>query len=171
MPLHWVIWPKILKLCEEEQRARWRVPWPQRTRFVSWWKNDAGVLFLHSMVPRNHTMWQWIFVASLATIYTDAETSQLLKASNCVVYSSYNNNTGIFTVPIGGAGIYYFSAYFMIGWEKLGQFVLGSTEGEICRAMGDHDSSGAQDFSQAGCSGVAQLEEGKVWVCMCCSWW
>ena len=70
----------------------------------------------------------------------------------------------MFTVPPGGDGLYYFSTYLLIDDGDLAYFNLVVNDDDIlCTAYGDHDSAG-EDYSQAACSAMAQLNEGSFFV-------
>ena len=73
---------------------------------------------------------------------------------------SYDSSTGVFTVPSGGDGLYYFSTYLAVFNGELGSFnVVVNNDNIICTAYGDHDILG-DDYPQAACSAMAQLAEG-----------
>ncbi len=72
----------------------------------------------------------------------------------------YNTLTGIFTVPTGGAGLYYFSSYFLVDVGEYATFSMFNGNQELCRAHENKKNSGA-DYAQAGCSGMAELPDGK----------
>ncbi len=74
----------------------------------------------------------------------------------------FNNATGIFTVPIGGAGLYIFSTYLMVPPGETAVFYLNvnNTDQGVCFAVGDHDNIG-NDYSQAACTGLAELQDGR----------
>ncbi len=74
---------------------------------------------------------------------------------------SYDPESGAFTIPPGGDGLYYFSTYLLSDDGEIGYFDLTVNDGGlICTAVGDH-SDNPGDFSQAACSGLAQLVEGE----------
>ena len=78
-----------------------------------------------------------------------------------VLCSRYDPSTGFFKAQ--SDGLYYFSTYLLINAGEYAQFfieVTGQTGQVLCRAEGDSDSSG-NDWSQATCSGLVQLTEGK----------
>ncbi len=79
----------------------------------------------------------------------------------------YNALLGTFTVPPGGAGLYYFSTYLLLNAGEYADFDLRTDDQLICIAWGDHDNSGAFDNSQATCSGLVQLPEGAI---LCCNY-
>lgn len=73
----------------------------------------------------------------------------------------YDPQTGKFTVPPGGAGLYYFSTYLLIGNGEYGRFIIRVNENILCTAIGDESSNAGNDVPQATCSALTQLEEGK----------
>ena len=74
--------------------------------------------------------------------------------------NGFNSETGTFTVPTGGAGLYYLYAHFMydIGdWVYIGIRRNGFT---LCYATND-DLQEAQDHDASSCGAVSILNEGK----------
>lgn len=80
-----------------------------------------------------------------------------------IVCCRYNNVTGIATIPPGGAGQYYISTYLQVaaGEAALIDIVVNNDD-VFCSAAGDQNNNGVSDLSTAACSGVAQLEAGKL---------
>ncbi len=79
----------------------------------------------------------------------------------CSHIFSYNSSTGIFTVPSGGDGLYYFSTYLLVHFGKHAAFTLRVNEDYLCSAYGDNNANGANDYPQATCSGLVRLNEGR----------
>ncbi len=79
----------------------------------------------------------------------------------------YDSNTGKFTVPPGGDGLYYFSTYLRINAGKWGRFNIRLFGDILCTADGDADSN-TTDRAQATCSSLLQLNEGWVFVFQAC---
>ena len=74
--------------------------------------------------------------------------------------NGFNSETGTFTVPTGGAGLYYLYAHFMydIGdWVYIGIRRNGFT---LCYATND-DLQEAQDHDASSCGAVSVLDEGR----------
>ena len=77
--------------------------------------------------------------------------------------NGYNNETGEFTVPPGGAGVYFLFFYTLIGLGELAQFIVARNGDDLCRAYGDHDTVG-NDYPAASCGTVAMLDEGEHFI-------
>ena len=82
-----------------------------------------------------------------------------MKLFTPIFYCSYDNSTGIFIVPSGGDGLYYFSTYVLVDYGKYGAFNIAVNDDVICTAFGDDSGSGAE-YSYAGCSAMAKVAEG-----------
>ena len=55
---------------------------------------------------------------------------------------SYDNTTGVFTVPPGGDGVYYFSTYLLVQTGEFGHLDMRLNDEFICSTIWDHDFSG-----------------------------
>ncbi len=75
----------------------------------------------------------------------------------------YDPTTGIFTVPSGGDGLYYFSTYLLVNFGEFGEFNIRVNGEILCSARGDNNNSGSNDNAVATCSGLAQLTEGRLY--------
>ncbi len=78
-----------------------------------------------------------------------------------LVFPRYDPRTGVFTVQPGGDGLYYFSTYLRVDDGEFGVFNIRVNGEILCSAFGDNDNSGAVDYPQATCSGLAQLGQGS----------
>ena len=78
--------------------------------------------------------------------------------------SSYDSTTGVFTVPTGGDGVYYFSTYLLVQPGKRGQFDMQLNDDVICMTYPDHSANGDFDFAPGSCSATVDSVAGK-----CCS--
>ena len=87
---------------------------------------------------------------------------KLISPRNCQsnYFCRYNSTTGVFTVPPGGAGHYYFSTYLLLDEGDWAIFELRINGDRICRAHGDDDDS-LSEYAQAACSGLTVLKEGQ----------
>ncbi len=72
----------------------------------------------------------------------------------------YDTSSGIFTVPQGGEGLYYFSTYLLLENGESGCFDIRVNGVVLCSACGDEDTNTGDDNSQATCSGITHLQEG-----------
>ena len=73
-----------------------------------------------------------------------------------VVYR-YNTTTGIFTVPAGKGGLYYFSASFVIEHSKFEEFERQRKHQTLCSAYAD----ARQAHLQTSSSAVTSADEGR----------
>ena len=73
----------------------------------------------------------------------------------------YDSTTGIFTVPPGGDGLYYFSTYFSVVYYEFARFDIRINGETICTAYGATNSSTFPDPDHASCSRAALADEGK----------
>ena len=70
----------------------------------------------------------------------------------------YNSTTGTFTVPPGGDGLYYFSAYFVVESSKLALITIKINRAMVCTAYTDQEE--IFNDGHSACSGVAYATEG-----------
>ena len=70
----------------------------------------------------------------------------------------YDSTTGVFTVPPGGDGTYFFSAYFFIPINEFALLNMVVNDEMVCTADGDHTN--LADFATASCSAVVDAVEG-----------
>ena len=83
-----------------------------------------------------------------------------------LIFFRYDETTGVFTVPSGGDGVYYFSTYLEVDYDEYGDFDMLLNDEIICTAVGDHSGqSGAGDYSQAMCSAIVNVMAGKLCSC------
>ena len=59
--------------------------------------------------------------------------------------SSYNSTTGLFTVPPGGDGVYYFSLYLLVDDGEVATFDMRHNNNVICSANPGHNHHGDTD--------------------------
>ena len=72
----------------------------------------------------------------------------------------YNNTIGVFKVPPGGDGLYYFSTYLPVEDGHYAYFNIVVNDVIICSAYGDGELRGYQ--TQATCNAVVDVAEGKT---------
>ena len=77
----------------------------------------------------------------------------------------YNSTTGIFTVPSGGYGYYYFSIYLVVNYYEYGLFDIQVNGETLCSAFTDQQGTTTADSGQAACSGAAYVTEGINSLC------
>ena len=76
-----------------------------------------------------------------------------------IVYR-YDSTTGSFTVPPGGDGFYYFSAYLRADGDKSAVFDIEVNGELVCSPYSDLTESSALDTESTSCSGVTYAVEG-----------
>ena len=75
--------------------------------------------------------------------------------------SSYDSTTGIFTIPPGGDGIYYFSINLQGDDDEYGIFEIRLNDGAICATRPDLSGSVANDYPSGSCSAVVDATAGN----------
>ena len=75
------------------------------------------------------------------------------------VIDRYDSTTGTFTVPPGGDGYYYFSAYFLVSTAEFALFDIQINGQVLCTARGD-DTDSTNDEAQAACSAATYATAG-----------
>ena len=79
-----------------------------------------------------------------------------------ILFHRYDSSTGVFTVPPGGDGVYYFSTHLTIDQEGFGIFSIELNDEVICSAKGDQNTSGGGDSAAASCSAVVDAVAGNI---------
>ena len=74
---------------------------------------------------------------------------------------SYDSSTGVFTVPNGGDGLYYFSTYLLVASGHYAHFNMVVNDVIVCTAYGDENSNSGADLPQATCSAVVEVSQGE----------
>ena len=74
---------------------------------------------------------------------------------------SYDSTTGLFTVPPGGDGIYYFSTYLLAQQGELGRVDLMLNDDIMCSTLPDRNN-GDLDYAPGSCSAVVDVVAGKI---------
>ena len=74
--------------------------------------------------------------------------------------SSYDSTTGVFTVPSGGDGVYYFSTSVRVDFGETGRFDMHVNDNDICTTWPDNTDNGTGDAATGSCSAVVDLVEG-----------
>ncbi len=115
-----------------------------------WWVHLKQYTCLCGSHPKQPQVWQ-----GSSTI----EDFWICSTEPCVSFRC-DNETGVFTVPIGGNGTYFFSAYVLADDLEYAELaIMRGDGGAICSMYANTQGSSA--FEQVGCSGVAVLEEGE----------
>ena len=71
----------------------------------------------------------------------------------------YDQETGVFTVPPGGDGFYFFSFYALTDDGEVSTFDVRLNDDPICAAYADSTAAGS-DYDQATCTAVVYTAEG-----------
>ena len=71
----------------------------------------------------------------------------------------YDSTTGMFTVPPGGDGFYYFSVFFFVQNGEEGYFDIQINEEVLCTAQTDQTDT-PNNEGQAVCSAATYATEG-----------
>ena len=69
---------------------------------------------------------------------------------------------GVFTVPPGGDGVYYFFTYLLVQPGEYSYFDMTLNDDVICTAYGDHNHNGTSDYAPGSCSAVVDVAAGDV---------
>ena len=69
----------------------------------------------------------------------------------------YNSATGVFTVPPGGDGVYYFHAHYLVQAGEAAGFGINRNDDMLCFAEGLGNNGG--DFRATSCGAVTTLNE------------
>ena len=75
--------------------------------------------------------------------------------------NGYSGSTGKFTVPSGGAGLYYLYVHVMYDWGDWVYIGIRKNGSVLCYATND-DLTDALDHDGSSCGAVSVLEEGKL---------
>ena len=73
----------------------------------------------------------------------------------------YDRTTGIFRVPPGGDGVYYFSTYLLSFGGEYGRFDMRLNDDVICTAFEDHSNNGSGDAAPGSCTAVVDVIAGN----------
>ena len=87
------------------------------------------------------------------------ETNMIFPEIDANLGHGYDNETGEFTVPPGGVGVYFLFFYTLVDQGELGNFYIARNGDPLCSTYGDHDSLGS-DWPSASCGVVFVLDEG-----------
>ena len=75
----------------------------------------------------------------------------------------YDNGTGEFTVPPGGAGLYYFYVHILCDNDEQVTVGMRKNEAIVCYAYaGIRDESAVNEAHSTSCGAVVTLEEGII---------
>ncbi len=80
---------------------------------------------------------------------------------------SYDSSTGVFTVPSGGGGMYYFSTFHVLSHGKFARFRITVNGADACITQVDQDNSGTpsgSDNAVATCGVTRNLSDGGSWL-------
>ena len=86
-----------------------------------------------------------------------------MRARFCITFS-YDSTTGVFTVPPGADGWYYFYIYLRVSRQESCYFEIEVNGEPQCMASGEMNNGGS-DSPQATCGVVTSLVAGNSSVC------
>ena len=96
-------------------------------------------------------------LASYSSIPED--TPAIFDEVNVNLGNGYSPTTGLFTVPSGGAGLYYFYTYLLYYPNENSNFPIRHNGFDLCDTYADGDSG---DCDMTSCGAVVVLEEGRL---------
>ena len=73
--------------------------------------------------------------------------------------NGYDSSTGLFTVPPGGAGLYYFYTHLLYYPDELSNFAIRHNGNDLCDAFADN--FGEELWDMSACGAVVVLNEGE----------
>ena len=88
------------------------------------------------------------------------ESVLVFSAVNVNIGNGYSTESGIFTVPSGCAGLYYFYAHLMFNPDESSNFNIRHNGLHVCDIT--EVNSGSTDFGMSSCGAVMVVEEGKL---------
>ena len=77
----------------------------------------------------------------------------------CSLILRYDSTIGVFTVPPGGDGVYYFSAYVLVQYGESGWFDMTLNDDVICSTYPDHNNN---VYAPGSCSAVVHVTSGPI---------
>ncbi len=108
-----------------------------------------------------------MFLSVMQNVWTTDFQDNLIHPKYCVLCTSiggsfylyrFDISAGIFSVPLGEAGFYYFSIFFLVPVGETAEFVIRAADISLCIAVG----AGAGIYEgQAACSALTWLDEGE----------
>ena len=78
-----------------------------------------------------------------------------------LLFYRYDSTTGIFTVPPGGDGLYYFFLYLTTISTEFAYFDITVNSEILCLAIADLSQANSGDVWGTSCSGITEVMEGK----------
>ena len=73
----------------------------------------------------------------------------------------YDSSSGVFTVPLGGDGFYYFSTYLTGDDGEFAHFSIELNNDVICSTFLDTNDNGVGDAAAGSCSAVVDVVAGN----------
>ena len=87
-----------------------------------------------------------------------AETPVAFDGVNFNLGDGYDETTGLFTVPPGGDGLYYFYTHLQFLPDEYSNFIIRLNGDDLCDVFEDNDNG---DYGMSSCGAAVVLEEGK----------
>ena len=157
--------------------------WRKYTRLYNWLGTDRPRpdfgdrwTFNHSWFPGFTTLRSWTgWSRCLSRILRQLLYSATVPVNTIVVYdnvfvnlgSGYNSGRGVFTVPTGGAGLYYFFAHFAFDHNQgeFASFAIRKNGAVLALAFND-DIPGSGDTGSSSCGATTVLQDDR-WNIFC----
>ena len=86
------------------------------------------------------------------------ETPIIFNGVNFNIGGGYDETTGLFTVPPGGDGLYYFYTHLQFLPDEYSNFIIRLNGDDLCDVFEDNDNG---DYGMSSCGAAVVLEEGK----------
>ena len=86
-----------------------------------------------------------------------------------IFFGSYDNTNGIFTIPPGGDGVYYFSTYLYVHGDEYAHFDMTLNGDVICTTRPDLNGSTGADYPSGSCSAVVDVVAGDAYSKSACN--
>ena len=90
------------------------------------------------------------------------ETPVIFDEVNVNLGNGYNPTTGLFTVPPGGAGLYYFYTHLLYYPNEDSNLPIRHNGFDLCDTYADGESG---DWNMTSCGAVVVLEQGRPFNC------
>ena len=133
-----------------------------RILFISSYDSTTGVFTVPLVVMESTTSLSYLFpdmtaqqgCSQFPLVEMESTTSLPI-----LFISRYDSTTGVFTVPPGGDGIYYFSVYVLVQNGEAARFDITVNDDEVCTTYPDQNAT--TDLAPGSCSAVVDVVAGK----------
>ena len=136
----------------QDFKKQWKIN--EKKRFCSSVKTITKYLFPDITTPMEHSQFLLVEMESTTSL-------------PILFISSYDNANGVFTVPLGGDGFYYFSVNLVGDVGEFARFDMRLNDDVICSTVHDHNHSGSDDYAPGSCSAVVNVVAGSNLTMLC----